>query len=426
MSISPSVTSPSTATAAPALSRARGVALYLAALFGAGLLVMPSLTYQAAGPAALLAWGGLLALSVPVALTFAELGAQLPDAGGLSSALARAFGPRAGAWCGFWFVLALPVGAPAAALVGGVYVAQAAGLSSTAGGVVALALLAAALASTLAGVRVAGSIQLVLIGALIVVLVVASLGAAPAVTASHLRPFATHGVSGVMTAVGILFFSFAGWEAVAPLAQEFADPGRDVRVVTWITLALVAGTYLLLALVSVLALGPSLDHGTTPVQHLLALRFGAWSGAVTGALAAVLTYGAMTSYLTGGARMASALARDGWLPAPLAVGHAAGDTPRRAALIIGAAATAVLATAVVIGIDLGSLLALGSAMFLAVTMAGLAAGSRLLRTRARRRRALVTAVVTGVVLAGTGWAALYPLIVAAGVLRLRPRGREIS
>ena len=54
------------------MGRARGVALYLAALLGAGLLVMPSLTYQAAGPAALLAWAGLLALSVPVALTFAE------------------------------------------------------------------------------------------------------------------------------------------------------------------------------------------------------------------------------------------------------------------------------------------------------------------------------------------------------------------
>jgi amino acid efflux transporter len=387
---------------------------------------MPSRTYQAAGPASLLAWAGLLALSVPVALTFAELGAQLPDAGGLSTAVTRAFGPRAGALCGFWFVLAVPIGAPAAALVGGAYVARAAGLPTAAGGICALALLGAALASTLTGVRVAGSIQLVLIGVLVAVLLVASLGAAPAATSAHLTPFAPHGAGGVMAALGILFFSFAGWEAVAPLAQDFADPERDVRAVTRVTLALVAGTYLLLALASILVLGPALDHGATPVQQLLEVRFGAWSGTVTGGLAAVLTYGAMTSYLTGAARMASALARDAWLPAPLAAGHASGNTPRRAAVTIGVAAIAVLLTTVVMDLDLGRLLALGSAMFLAVTMAGLAAGGRLLRTRPGRRRAVGAALVMGAVLVGTGWAAIYPLVVAACVLGIRSRRKEMA
>lgn len=408
------------------LGRARGVALYLAALFGAGLLVMPSLTYQAAGPAALLAWAGLLVLSVPVALTFAELGARLPDAGGLSAAVNRAFGPRAGAVCGLWFVLALPFGAPAAALVGGGYVASAAGLPTRAGGICALALLGGALVSTLAGVRIAGSIQLLLIGVLIAVLLVASLGAVTEARIGHLSPFAPQGARGVITATGVLFFSFAGWEAVAPLAQEFSEPERDVRAVTRITLALVAGTYLLLALASILVLGPALGHGTTPVQQLLEVRFGAWSGPITGSLAAVLTYGAMTSYLTGAARIGSALARDGWLPASFALGHAPGDTPRRAALTVGAAAAAVLATAVVTEVDLSRILALGSAMFLAVTIAGLAAGARLLPTRQSRRRAVATAVVMVGILAATGWAATYPLLVAVLALGIRPRRKDMA
>ena len=147
---------------------------------------------------------------------------------------------------------------------------------------------------------------------------------------------------------------------------------------------------------------------------------------MTAALAAVLTYGAMTSYLSGAGRMASALARDGWLPGTLATGHASGDTPRRATVAIGVAAITVLSTAVVTDADLGRILALGSAMFLLVTMAGLAAGSRLLSTRTGRRRAVATAVVMGVVLAGTGWATVYPLVVAVVVLVVRPRRTEMT
>src|SRR5919106_391071 len=67
------------------LSVPRGAALYIGALIGPGLLLVPALAADAAGPASVIAWGGLLALSAPLAVTFGALGVRHPVAGGVSA-----------------------------------------------------------------------------------------------------------------------------------------------------------------------------------------------------------------------------------------------------------------------------------------------------------------------------------------------------
>ncbi|MGW3812478.1 amino acid permease [Streptomyces sp. NPDC005046] len=109
----------------------------MGAVLGPGVLALPSSAAAAAGPASVLAWAGLIALSLPVALVFAALGARHPDGGGVSAFVRRAFGERAAAPVGWWFYWAVPLGVPAAALIGGAYVAAAAGLggaTATGGG----------------------------------------------------------------------------------------------------------------------------------------------------------------------------------------------------------------------------------------------------------------------------------------------------
>jgi amino acid efflux transporter len=63
----------------------RGAAFYVGALVGPGVLVVPSLAAQAAGPASVLAWGGPLVLSVALAATFALLGTRHPVVGGVAA-----------------------------------------------------------------------------------------------------------------------------------------------------------------------------------------------------------------------------------------------------------------------------------------------------------------------------------------------------
>src|SRR5215472_3295130 len=102
------------------LTVAQGSAVSIGAVLGTGVIALRA---QLAGPASLVAWLGLVALSVPLAGTFAALGARYPDAGGVSTYVRRAFGARAAAVVGWTFYFAVPVGAPPAAMFGGAYVA---------------------------------------------------------------------------------------------------------------------------------------------------------------------------------------------------------------------------------------------------------------------------------------------------------------
>ena len=97
----------------------RGAALYVGALIGPGLLLVPALAAQAAGGASIVAWGALLVLSAPLAITFAALGVRHPVAGGVSAYVREGFGDDGAAVTGGWFITAVFSGAPAVALIGG-------------------------------------------------------------------------------------------------------------------------------------------------------------------------------------------------------------------------------------------------------------------------------------------------------------------
>ncbi len=74
------------------ISVPQGVALYLGAVIGAGVLLLPGLGASQAGPASLVAWAFDCVLGIPLALTFAALAAHSPDAGGVLTYVTHAFG----------------------------------------------------------------------------------------------------------------------------------------------------------------------------------------------------------------------------------------------------------------------------------------------------------------------------------------------
>src|SRR5208283_2845109 len=106
---------PQTASSRPELSRDLGVshasAIVVGTIIGSGIFLVPAEMMQAVGSAKLvyLAWvvGGLL--SFFGALTYAELGAMKPQAGGEYVYVRDGYGPLAGflyAWT--WFIIAKP------------------------------------------------------------------------------------------------------------------------------------------------------------------------------------------------------------------------------------------------------------------------------------------------------------------------------
>ncbi|MFE2328806.1 APC family permease [Streptomyces sp. NPDC059385] len=407
------------------LGLGQGTALYLGAVLGPGVLALPALAAAAAGPASMISWALLLLLGVPVALTFAALGARYPDGGGVSSFVARAFGPRASACVGWLFYAAVPVGVLAGALAGGNYLVAVLGLPQGAEYGAAAVILTVAVAANHAGLQVSGRLQLVLAGLLVLLLAGATVFALPHVSADRFTPFMPDGWLSVGSAALALFYAFSGWEAASHLSAEFADPRRHLPRATAITLSIVGALYLGLSFVTIGVLGDGARTSAVPLMDLLVTGLGDGARGLTAAAAVCLSLGAVNTFIAGAARLGAALGRDGALPGPLAKGGSAGQVPRRSltvqALLIGA--LALVAWLLPLGID--PLMRATSAFLAAVTAAGMAASLRLLRRGTPMWwGALVATVFTVVVMAFSGWLLILPVLVGgAAMLYMRFRNR---
>jgi amino acid efflux transporter len=406
----------------------QGAALSIGAVLGTGVIALPALAAQAAGPASLVAWAALVALSVPLAATFAALGARYPDAGGVSTYVRTAFGRRAAAVVGWSFYFAVPVGAPAAALFGGAYVASALGGGTRTTLVTAAALMLAVTAGNLGGVRVSGRLQLGLAALLIALLLTATVTALPHARAANLHPFAPHGWAAIGPAAAVLIWGFAGWEAVTSLAADFRRPRRDLPRATAIALVVVAVLYLGIAAASVLVLGPALAAGgerggEAPLAELLAIGVGGQVRPIAAGAAVLLTLGTMNAYYAGAAKLGAALGRDGALPAWFGRGAAPGAVPRRSLAVVALLGAASLVLVAATGTGTRALVLLTSGCFVLVYLMGTAAAIRLLPRGSLARRCAIVAFAAAVgLLVVTGWYVLGTLVIAAGALLYTRRG----
>ena len=249
-----------------------GAALYVGALIGPGLLLVPALSVEAAGPASILAWVGLLILSAPLAVTFAALAVRYPVAAGVSEYVRAGFGERAAAVAGGWFLAAIVLGAPAVSLMGGYYVADLTGASSGVAIGVALAIFGVVLVSNVLGVRVSASLQLVLSSLLVAVLAIAIAFALPTLRGERWVPFAPHGWWAIGTAANILIWLFVGWEAVAQLAGEFRRPSIDLPRAMALAFVIVTVLYISLAVTTIGI--PGARGSRVPLADLVSVGFG--------------------------------------------------------------------------------------------------------------------------------------------------------
>lgn len=309
----------------------RGAALYVGSLIGPGVLLVPALAVQAAGPASVIGWALLLVLSAPLALTFAALGVRLPVSGGVAAYVQAGFGAAAGAVAGGWFLTAVLIGGPAVALIGGYYVADLTGTGTSVAAAVGLAIFALVLGANALGLRFSSRLQLVFAAILTLVIAVAVGVALPSRANHNWTPFAPDGWWAIGTAANILVWLFVGWEAVAQLAGEFRQPAKQLPRAILIAFATVTVLYSGIAVATV---GVSADSSSkVPLADLIAVGFGSWGRDATAVLAVALTMGTMNVYMGGASKLAAALASSGSLPTWLA-GDAHRTIPRRPLFVV--------------------------------------------------------------------------------------------
>lgn len=374
----------------------QGIALYVSAILGAGVLVLPGQVASMAGPASLVSWAVACAMGVPLAWMFAALARRFPHAGGVSTYVSRAYGPTAGGLAGWLYFVAGSVGQTIVPLTGGYYVAEAFGLGGAGAFVVAGAILALAVLANLAGLTIGARTQLALAAAVALALVLTVVVTLPRMDVDHLTPFAPHGLAPVGAGVVVLFFAFAGWEAVAHLAGEFTDPARDLPRAAGATIVIITVLYLGIAAAVVL----TGTYGTPEVDHIaigLLLQDGLGGGAALGAavIAVVVSLGTTRAFVAGVSRLGFALAQEGWLPR--SVGRVRHSVPVGGVLTVGLVALGGLVLAAMSGWGTETLVLVPSTLVVAVYLLAAAAGLRLLAGAARVCAAVTIALTLAVV-----------------------------
>jgi len=394
------------------LTTSRGASLYIGALLGPGLLLLPGLAAAQAGPASIVAWLALLLLSGLFAAVFSALGRHNPSAGGVIGYVTAGLGRRAGLATGWMFLAGVVCGAPIVCLIGASYVTELTGGGQLARAAVAAALLLTVVGLAARGLRASAAAQLVLVSLLAGVVIVAVAGSAGTARAGNWTPFAPHGWLSVGSAAATLMFSFVGWEAVAPLTTRFADPRRQLPRVVAIALAVTTALYLGLAIATISVLGPQAATDV-PLAGLLSHAIGAAGPDIAAVAAIVLTLGATNAYINGAASMAGQLA-------PGRRGH--GPVFRLLAAITATGLLLIILYGLQI-VSTAALVAVPTALFLAVYLGAMAAAARVLHGPVRLAT-LPAALAVTAMLGFCGWALAVPAAVTLAVSwRARARTR---
>ena len=350
-----------------ALARALGLstaaAIVVGTVIGSGIFLVPAEMLQAVGSVRLVyvAWvvGGLL--SFFGALTYAELAAMKPEAGGEYVYLRDAYGPLAGflySWT--WLLVARPAviatvttgliqileGLPVFSALSHRCVLSPFTLSY--GQLVGIAVVVFVSWLNYMGARRAGDFQVVF-----TLLKIAILLGVVAVCFSDTNgtwtrftgeyPGARGGIAGFFAALVAALWAYDGWNNLTMLAGEIRHPQRNIPLALVAGVTTVAALYMLVsAAVQYVLPASAIATSKQPVADAVArVLGGAGAGLVSVAMATSLLV-TLNGTIMGGARISFATARDGYLFKSLAKVHPRYQTPAASIVAQGALATILL------------------------------------------------------------------------------------
>jgi len=384
---------------AQSLSTPSAIALYVGALLGPSLMLLPGLEAQVAGPASIVAWAVVIVLSAGLASVFAGLGIALPR-GGVAAYARAGFGPLAGRvvkWC---FIVGVLLGTPFVGLIGGSYFASLFGFGRVGTTLCAAALLAAIVVLVALGTRVGMAVQLGLVTVLVLIAIVAAVASIPHASAENWQPFAPHGWGAIGSSAAAVAMAFFGWEAIAPFIERLRAPRRQLPMVIATAFAVTAVIYLAVVIATIGVLG---DRSiASSLAALLRVAVGRIGPVLAAVIAVALTLAAANAYLNGTIATIAAPDRSG--------------QARTAVLAVAVAGGTLGLTAYATGlVDLQLLVQFPAALSLVVYVLCVAAAARRL-TGWIRLVAIGCLPLLVALLAFTTYALVAPLAVVAVVL----------
>ncbi len=293
------------------ISRWQGAGLMATTLLGTGVFILPQMTIALAGGGALIAWLLLTVAIIPVALVFGRLASLFPHSAGPAYFVEKAFGQTAGRSIGLIFLLAIPLGTPAAILMTFQFVNELVMLSGWMQVFTELGLLLLLLVLNLRGIQISAKLQFAL--TLAIVTVVVLMFGAGGVNLTQLEYSADNtqfDFGLIMAAAGIGFWSFLGIEAMTHLANDFKNPSKDMLASMMMGTLLVGFIYIACTLL--LLFVPIMD-GLAMVVAFDAL-LGGYGAQVIGILGIAGGLSTVNVYTASVARLVWSFSREGVLP----------------------------------------------------------------------------------------------------------------
>ena len=338
------------------LDAMRAASVVIGIVIGSGIFLVPAEMMKAAGSArlVLLAWivGGLF--SFCGAVTYAQLGAMKPQAGGEYVYIRDAFGSLAGFLCAWTWTIVVKPTSLAGISTGMVRVLSnfpalsflilPDGHLTNAGKLVAIFFVVFVSFMNYIGVRRAGNFQLVFTTLkIIVILAVAAFAFTSQGSWSHFSEHyvgAIGGMSGFVLAVAAALWAFDGWSDLNMIAEEVRSPEQNIPLAMIGGFGVIAALYLIVNgavqyVLPALAIGQSASPMSDAVTHS---ALGSSAAVIVSAAIVVSLLTSLNGVAMSGARMAFAVSRDGNFFSILAKVHPRFHTPHSATIFQAALA----------------------------------------------------------------------------------------
>jgi len=317
------------------------ITLVVGSIVGSGIFLVPRTVAQEAGTSglALLVWVVVGVLALLSALSYAEVAAMMPRAGGMYVYLSEAYGRTWGFLRGWTELVLLRTGSAAILSVAfTMSLNQIVRLPEWAQRLVPLAVIGLLATVNVLGARPGGQVQnwttYVRVAALAAMAVLPF--AAGKTSAANWAPLLPAELSpSLIPAFGAAMlacmWAYTGWVHIGPMAEELKDAQRTVPM------GLIAGVLIVIALflsvnVAMLSALPAaeLARSEHPAAALMQASVGDWGRKAISALVMCSTFGGVNAGLLTAPRTYFAMARDGVLFAPLARVHPVHKTPANA------------------------------------------------------------------------------------------------
>ncbi len=355
-------------TGQPSLKRELGLwsaaSIVVGTVIGSGIFLVPSTMIRDVGSVPLLfgVWifGGLLSLGG--ALTYAELAAAMPEAGGEYVYLREAYGPLWGflyGWTQMWVAKSGSIATLATGFfyyltnfrpeldrvlytLGGPIGPKGGPLEIRAGQLLAMAVIIGLGLVNYLGVKAGGRLQVAVTAVkvgLITAIIVIGLGMGQG-SAAHLGaaiPVSGGLLSGFFAALVGALWAYDGWNNVSMVSSEIRQPQRNLPRALIAGTAAGGGVYLLANGAYFYVLAPA-EVGATPrvAAEMMRRIFGPLGASAVSIAAMVSIFAALNGSILSGARVPYAMARDGLFFRPLARVHPVYATPGASILALTA------------------------------------------------------------------------------------------